>query len=167
MGRIVTDKQKKKLYRQLKSANIRREADRIRAALAYDEGETASAISRFLCVDESTVRLWLKNYETRGPDDFNKSKNSGKSPTLGKDQEEVLKAELESRLYRMTREIIQFVKGKFGVASSLSGMTKLLHRLGFSYKVPKGVPAKAKLEEQLEFIQKLEGLVPNSLVFFW
>lgn len=166
MGKILTNKQKSKLSKQLKSAKGRREADRIRAVLAYDAGEAASAIARFFFVDESTVRLWLKDYEEQGPDDFTKSKNSGKPSSLDDKQEEALKAELESRLYRTTREIIQFVQRRFQVTFSLSGMTKLLHRLGFSYKKPKGVPAKAKLQEQLEFIKKLEGIVPNSLVFF-
>lgn len=51
-----------------------------------------------------------------------------------------------------------FVKKTFGISYSISGMTNLLARLGFSYKKPQAVPGKANAEAQEEFLFKLEEL---------
>ena len=45
-------------------------------------------------------------------------------------------------------------------------MTSLLHRLGFSYKKPKGVPGKAKKEEQKAFIKEYNEVKDKGLVYF-
>ena len=45
-------------------------------------------------------------------------------------------------------------------------MTTLLHQLGFSYKKLKGVPGKAKTEEQEVFIEKYNKVKEKGLVLF-
>jgi len=47
---------------------------------------------------------------------------------------------LEKHIYLTTSEVIEYVKNKFSVIYSLSGMRDLLHRLGYEYKKPKLVP---------------------------
>ena len=77
-----------------------------------------------------------------------------------------LAEELESKIYLTTTEIISFVKSKFGVEYSIGGMTSLMHRIGFSYKKPKGVPAKADAEKQEEFLRKYRGSKAHGPVYF-
>ena len=43
---------------------------------------------------------------------------------------------------------------EFGVVYTVGGITTLLHKLGFSYKKLKGVPGKAKTEEQEAFVEE-------------
>ena len=45
-------------------------------------------------------------------------------------------------------------------------MTTLLHKLGFSYKKPKGVPGKAKTEEQEAFVKRYNRVKKKGLVYF-
>ena len=53
-----------------------------------------------------------------------------------------LGAELDARLYLTAKAVAEFVRRTFGVAYTPHAMAKLLHRLGFVYKMPKSVPAK-------------------------
>ena len=52
--------------------------------------------------------------------------------------------------------------------SSIHGryVPRLLHKLGFSYKKPKGVPGKAKTEEQEVFVSEYNKVKKKSLVYF-
>ena len=98
MGRLLNTKQRKRLEKHQRKEKLRREADRLRAVLSYDDGKTASAIAEILYVDESTVRLWIKKYERDGSDGLTRQNNKGKEPRLSEDQEEQLKLELRSTL---------------------------------------------------------------------
>ena len=60
-------------------------------------------------------------------------------------------------------EIIDHIEKKFNVRYSLSGMKYLLHLLGFSFKKPKGVPAKANGEIQKKFSRRLKRLISRAL----
>ncbi len=44
------------------------------------------------------------------------------------------------------------------MAFSIIGVTKLLHRLGFTYKKPKIVPGKVDPQKQAEFLKKYEEI---------
>ena len=73
-------------------------------------------------------------------------------PNLTPEEQSKLVTELESKVYLKVSAIIAYVKREFGVVYTVGGMTSLLYQLGFSYKKPKGVPGKAKTEEQKVFV---------------
>ena len=75
----------------------------------------------------------------------------GASSYLSAEERNKLIVALESKVYPTTRTVISYVKKEFGVVYTVGGMNTLLHNLGFSYKKPKGVPGKAKKEDQ-EFL---------------
>ena len=58
----------------------------------------------------------------------------------------------------------------YGVAYSKPGVIKLLHRLGFEYRKPKGLPARADVAAQEAFTALYEallnGLGPDETVYF-
>ena len=74
--------------------------------------------------------------------------------------------ELESKIYSTTKSVIFYVKKEFDVVYTVGGMTGLLHKLGFSYKKPKGVPGKAKTEEQEAFVKTYNKVKKKGLVYF-
>ena len=74
--------------------------------------------------------------------------------------------ELESKIYPTTKSIISYVKKEFGVVYTIGGMTSFLHKLGFSYKKPKGVPGKAKRKEQEAFLEEYNEVKDKGLVYF-
>jgi transposase len=64
----------------------------------------------------------------------------------------MLDAHLQTSLYQTAKAIAYWFKDTFGVAYTESGMTALLHRLGYVYKKPKVVPGKADPETQRGFL---------------
>ena len=138
-------------HRQCKNV---KELDRIKAILLRSEGWTVPMIAQALRIHESTV--------TRHLNDYREGKltieSGGSTSLLNKIQTEELAIHLESNTYQSTAEIIAYVKDKYGIAYSIPGMNKWLHRNSFSYKKPKGYPYKASQEQQEQFINTYEKL---------
>ena len=73
-----------------------------------------------------------------------------------------LNAHLEQNTYLTVEAIIAYIEEEYDVLYSVSGMTDLLHRLKFTYKKSKLVPAKADKEKQKQFLTQLEELRKNK-----
>ncbi len=62
------------------------------------------------------------------------------------------------------------VERAYGVAYSKAGTIKLLHRLDFEWRKPKGLPARADVAAQEAFVAAYEallnGLAPDETVHF-
>ncbi len=56
------------------------------------------------------------------------------------------------------QDIVSYVFKQFKVKYSISGMTVLIHRLGYAYKKPKIVSGKADVKAQEEFIEHYKEL---------
>lgn len=63
--------------------------------------------------------------------------------------------------YHHNNQIIAYVLEQFGVKYTVSGMNKWLHKNGFSYKKPKGVPHKFDEAKQQDFVAAYEALKAN------
>jgi transposase len=109
-------------------------------------------------LDPNTIRRYKELFESGGIERLCSSNYLGRESKLTKKQEEILKKELRMQIYVSTGEIIDFVKKEWEIEYSQSGMTYLLHRLGFSYKKPNLVPGKANEEDQRLFLAELERL---------
>lgn len=138
----------------------RRVADRIKVVLWYDEGRTLAEIAHLLFLSEEGVRGHLN--------DFIKSKkikpeNGGSVAQLSGAAAEELLAHLEDVTYTDVREICAYVQKRFKVLYSRSGMTAWLHRHGFTFHQPCGVPAKADGAKQAAFIKDYETLKKTLL----
>jgi hypothetical protein len=71
--------------------------------------------------------------------------------------------------YQCSYQIIDYIFDKYQICFSISGLNKWLHRQGFSYKKPKGVPHKFDPVKQAEFIEKYEALkaqITNEPILF-
>lgn len=77
---------------------------------------------------------------------------------LDEAQRQALEAHLREHVYLTVQEIVTFVKERFGVEYTVSGMTDLLHRLKFVYKKPKVVPGKSDALAQVRFLEEYEKL---------
>ena len=85
-------------------------------------------------------------------------------------QEAELCAWLDARFCRSAAPIMAHITAQYGLEYSHSGCLKLLARLGFEYRKPKGLPRVASAEKQAEFItmyeQLLNGLGADEAVYF-
>ena len=118
-----------------------------------DDGETYKNIAKFLFLDEGTIANYRKRYKNGGLEGLIDDNYSGKKTMLTEEEMTILDAGLQERVFLTTDAVIAHVKKKFGVKYSRSGMTALLHRMGFSFKKPKGVPGKANKDEQKQFLK--------------
>jgi transposase len=166
MNRFLTSRQRQELLDELSRENNRRYADRIRTVILIDDGESMADIARFLFLDEGTARNWKKRYEDGGIEKLLNDHYVGRMALLDDCQQSLLLDELSSRVYPTTKSVISFVEQYFSVRYTIGGMTSLLHRLGFSYKKPKGVPAKADADQQRNFLSRYRGAKAYGPVYF-
>ncbi|MFK7873260.1 MAG: winged helix-turn-helix domain-containing protein [Oligoflexales bacterium] len=80
----------------------------------------------------------------------------GRASLLSDEQIKIFGEHLSTWIFTTTCQIVSFVKLEFGVQYTIGGMISLLHRLGFSYKKAKGVPAKANANAQQSFIEEYQ-----------
>ncbi|EJH0675694.1 IS630-like element ISEc40 family transposase, partial [Escherichia coli] len=67
-------------------------------------------------------------------------------------------SQLSDNLFHHTRDVIAFVTRTWNIIFSIPGMNKWLHRNGFTYKKPSGVPHKFSEEKQRQFIEYYKEL---------
>jgi len=151
---LSTD-QKKQLEAMHGKSRDKLVCDRIKAVLLTSEGWSTTMISQALRIHESTVRNHLADYtlsEKLAPE------NGGSQSRLSAEQTAELIAHLTEHTYHHNKQIVAYVFERFGVQYTVAGMHKWLHKNGFSYKKPKGVPHKFDVAKQQAFIEQYEQL---------
>ena len=81
---------------------------------------------------------------------------------LDKGQEAALIQHLEAHLDWKMEDIRAHVVDVYGVSYAYQGMHNELHRNGFSYKKPKGIPGKADPVKQAVFIEAYKQLKQDT-----
>jgi transposase len=145
-----------------KKSKDKKKADRIKSILMLDKGFSYKEIAELLLLDEMTIRRWHVQYKTKGIKTLLKDNFWGGEAKLNCQQLKELSLHLENHIYHTAKEIVAFVEDTYGVKYSTKGMTKLLHRLGFTYKKPKHIPGKANQQAQEEFVKKYNELKENK-----
>ena len=155
MERRLTAQERADLQKRHKKERDKRICDRIKAVLAYDDGYTYSEIARILLLDDETIRRHIKAYFSKNT---LKPENGGSQSYLTTHESSELKAHLREITFLYVKDICAYVKKRFNKVYSVSGMTKWLKSNKFRYKKPHGVPAKADMERQEEFIAHYHSL---------
>lgn len=154
------EKQKLELKHQKESNAVI--CDRIKAILLRSEGWSRAKISQSLRVNCNTVTGYIKDYVNNNK--VTKASGGSHSKLCPKQISELL-SHLEDHLYVKCSDIVIYVKSKFNVSYSIHGMKDFLHRNGFSYKKPKGLPLKADIKKQkffIKFYNKIKNIIPES-----
>lgn len=136
-------------------------ADRIKAIIYLHFGLSYKEISKLLFFDEVTLSRYLKAFKAKGIPGLLEMRYKGGQTKLTIFEESELKRYLEVNTKRTVKEISDYILKKYKVSFSVIGTTKLLHRLGFSYKKPKVVPGKADFFLQAQFIEKYDEIKSN------
>jgi transposase len=169
MSNFLTQKEISDLkWRHRKSD--RRTADKIKTILMLDQGYTYEEIARVLLTDDSTIRRWHSVYQNEGLEAMFKLFYVGSIGKLTEDQLKSLNKHLEQKIYMTAKEIAQYVEQTYQVKFTVKGITKLLHRLDFSYRKPKQVPGKADAAAQEAFVERYKELKetkkPEDRIYF-
>lgn len=131
----------------------KREADRIKAIILLGTGWTIREVAEALLLDDETIRNYVKRYKNGGFKALLKDSHKGYGGKLSSSETERLDTHLNENTYLRIQDVVSYVARQFKVTYSVSGMTELLHRLGYRYKKPKLVPGKADAKAQEEFIE--------------
>ena len=129
-----------------------READRIKAVVSLASGWTAEQVAAVLLIDPNTVRNYFRRYRQGGLPGLLQVQYHGSDCALDDAQLAALDLHVQGHLYLTAKEVAVWVEEQFDVVYTASGMTALLHRLGFVYKKPKVVPGKADAKAQEAFL---------------
>lgn len=130
----------------------KRLADKIKAILMLNNGFTYEQTSKALLMDEVTLRRYVKLFQTQGIEGLLEFRYKGGTALLNENQQNQLKQFLKKNTQRTAREIAEHIYTVYHVRYSTIGVTKMLHRLGFTYKKPKILPGKADLKKQQKFV---------------
>lgn len=144
----------KMMRRQMNSAVHRR----MNVLLLLDDGWEPARIAAALFIDEGTVSNHGKLYEAAGRAGVEKLDYDLRPGALDWDQQAALSAWLDATVPLTSKAACAYVAQAFGMAYTPNAMSKLLKRLGFVYKKPKCVPAKADEAAQRRFVA--ETLLP-------
>lgn len=145
-------------------------ARRANAILLLDDGLNCEAVARVLYLDDDTVRGWHERFARDGAAALRAFGWKGTAGKLTRDQEAELSQVLSAGFFASTAAVIALIGSRFGIGYSKAGVIKLLHRLGFCYRKPKGLPAKADAAAQEAFVAHYEallnGLMDDEVVYF-
>jgi transposase len=150
---------KLQLERRVRQTKDKYEHTRLCIILARSEGMSHESIAQAHRISVSSVYQYLADYEKE-----NKTQHEPRGGTkskLSKEQIRELLLHLQEVTYLHTKDICRYVKAKYGIEYSRSGMNFWLQENGFVYKEPLKVPGKLDPEKQMEFIEKYEDLKAN------
>ena len=138
-------------------------ARRANAIILLDRGMKFEDVAQNLLIDDSTVRAWRGAFEDGGVEAIVMFDLKGGFSPLSSLQYDELCAWATEILPTSTTEVGKFVKERFGVDYTRSGLIKLMNRIGFDWQKPEAVPGRIDADAQKKFINAHEDL-RNSLM---
>jgi transposase len=136
-----------------------REAYRLNAVILLGTGWRVRDIAEALLIDPDTVRSHFQRFREGGITALLHMNYVGSEAWLDAQQLQELDQHLRSTLYLTAAEVAGYVEERWRVCYTLSGMTALLHRLGYIYKIATLEPGKHPAPEvQQAFVEKYEKL---------
>jgi transposase len=133
-------------------------------------GDSAEQISERLGISVSSVYHYQRIFSEVPFDEFFKDNYVPFSGKLDDNQQSQLKVELSNYLYTTTAEVKEYIKHSFDIEMANGSISKMLKRLGFSYKKTQLVPGKLDTEKQAlwitEFRKKLLQMAENVVLVF-
>lgn len=139
-----------------------REAYRINAVILLGSGWRPSDVGDALLIDQDTARGYFKRYKEGGLDALLRMNYVGSEALLDDSQLAALSAHLRTHLYPTAEAVARWVEKQWGVSYTASGMSAVLHRLGYVYKKAKLEPGKADPVAQEAFLDTYENIKKNK-----
>jgi transposase len=130
-----------------------RAAYRINAVVLLGQGWSTADVAGALLMDPETVRSYFKRYKCGGVEELLRMSYVGSEARLDPAQMAELDAHLRTHLYLTAEAVARWVEQRWGVRYTPSGMTAVLHRLGYTYKKAKLTPGKPDPERQEAFLE--------------
>jgi transposase len=152
----ISPETKLELERRARQTRDVHERLRLCVILAKSEGMSPESIAQAHRISVQSVYRYLTEYEieTKTQHDL----RGGSKSKLNELQSKELQGHLQQITYLHVKRICTYVKSKYGIDYTASGMTFWLKEQGFIYKEPIKVPGKLSPENQEAFIEAYEAL---------
>lgn len=136
---------------------------KVTVVLMLDAGWGAGQVAQALGLDDGTVYRYAQAWERLGLEKYLAHEAPGYWGLLSSAGLAALSREVEQTLYTDVRALGAWLLRYWGVDYSVSGLTQLLHRLGFSYKLTTPVPCEADPARQATFLaEQLRPLLAQA-----
>ena len=139
-----------------------RAAYRINAVVLLGQGWSTAEVAGALLMDPETVRSYFKRYTCGGVEELLRMSYVGSEARLDPAQMAELDAHLRTHLYLTAEAVARWVEQRWGVRYTPSGMTAVLHCLGYTYKKAKLTPGKPDPERQEAFLETYKKIKENK-----
>jgi transposase len=159
----LTDSERQQL-RQLQK-HRREEAGyvKVTGVLMLDAGRAVATVAQDLGLDDGTVYGYAEAFARLGLAKYLTHEQRSYWGLLTSAQLAGLCRELRQTLYTDCRALPAWVAQAYGARYSISGLTDLLHRLGFAYKLTTPVPCQADAERPATFLtEQLQPLLAQA-----
>ena len=159
-------------YLRLVQKTNKNKRDFIKASviLMLSFGDSPEGISERLGISVSTVYNYQRIFSELPFDEFFLDNYVPYCGILTEEQDGQIKEELSAFLYTTTKEVNEYLKHTFNLEMSNSNISKILKRLGFSYKKTQLLPGKLDQEKQAvwvaEFEKKINQMGDNVILVF-
>jgi transposase len=167
---ITLDSKAKDDLRKLrKQTRDKKQYVKLSVILMLSSGYSSSQVEECLGIDGSTVYRYAKLYGSVSLSEYLKDHHVEYSGKLSEEQSLQVVKQVRDHVYLTAKEVAVYIKATFGIAYSVKGAVKLLHRLGFSYKKPKQVPPQANAAAQEKFLDTFNSMLenqPDTVVYF-
>lgn len=134
---------------------------KVTVVLLLDKGWAVATIAQALGLDDGTVYPYAQLYQAHGLEKYLAADQARYWGLLTSAQLAHLCQEVNRTLYLDCKGIQAWLAQTCQVHYSISGLTDLLHRLGFSYKLTTAVPCQANAAAQTAFLTELSVLVAD------
>ena len=129
---IIEPAERSQLVALARSTKDAKTAKRILVILALDAGYRVKDVAQLFLLDEDTVTKWRNKYLRRRLfTDWLATGNTGYDGKLTPDQQSELSVYVETETITDAATLVAYVKDHYDVSYTVTGITKLLHRLGF------------------------------------
>lgn len=163
MNVSLTDAERTRLRQLQKQRRDEQGYVKVTVILLLDKGRPAGSIADDLGLDDGTVYRYAQAWQRLGVDKYLLHETPGYWGLLPSAGLAALCREVEQTLYTDVRAVGAWLKRHWGVRYSVSGLTQLLHRLGFSYKLTTPVPCEANPVRQAAFlVEQLRPLLAQA-----
>lgn len=152
----ISTETKTELERRTRQSRDVHERLRLCVVLARSEGMSPEFIAQAHRISVQSVYRYLSEYESEIKTQHDP--RGGSQSKLDEVQNKELVDHLQKTTYLHVKEICKYIKAKYGIGYSISGMTFWLKEQDFIYKQPIKVPGKLDPEKQEAFIAAYEIL---------
>jgi len=158
----LTPDERDSLKRYQRNVSGRWSYVKVTTILMLSTGMSFEQVAEHLGIDRSTVYRYLQSYQTDGLEQYLSTDYKGYWGQLSCVQIAELRKELNTNLYTDSKEIVKWIKNRWGIDYSPQGIVDLLNRIGFTYKKTTEVPCERDDSKQEQFMETFGKIISET-----